>query len=284
MLDALRQALAKAAPSEARRGAICILKFAFCLAGLVLTAACGARRVPLPTDPGVPLPDYAAIHDAVTASCRGARTLTAEVGLRGRAGSRRLSGRLVAGFERPASMRLEAVAPFGPPGFILAARGDSAVLLLPRDERVVRDQSAEMILGALTGVTLAPADLQSILTGCVVPDPKPVGGRLHSNGWASIDLEGGATVFLRRMGSWRAVAARRNGWEVDYSAWQGAFPQVIRLRSESTTADVDMTATLSQIEVNVDVDPRAFVVDIPPNVTPLSLEELREAGPLGEQQ
>jgi hypothetical protein len=181
-------------------------------------------------------------------------------------------------------MRLEAVAPFGPPGFILATRGDSAVLLVPRDERVVRDQSAEAILGALTGVTLAPADLQAILTGCVVPTPKPVGGRLHSNGWASIDLERGATVFLRRMGTWQVVAARRNGWEVDYPAWQGAFPQTIRLRSASEPADVDMTATLSQIEVNVDVDPKAFTVDIPPEVTPLSLEELREAGPLGERQ
>jgi hypothetical protein len=44
-----------------------------------------------------------------------------------------------------------------------------------------------------------------------------------------------------------------------------------------------MTATMSQIEVNVDVDPAAFTVDVPPNAGPLSLEELRAAGPLGEQ-
>ena len=50
-------------------------------------------------------------------------------------------------------MRLEAVAPFGPAGFILVTRGEQAVLLLPRDERVVRGESAEAILGALTGVT-----------------------------------------------------------------------------------------------------------------------------------
>ena len=144
----------------------------------------------------------------VTASCRGARTLEAELGLRGQAGGRRLSGRLRAGFERPASMRLEAVAPFGPPGFILATRGDQAVLLLPRDERVVRDQSAEAILGALTGVTLAPADLQAILTGCIVPAPKPVGGRLHANGWASIDLDGGATMYLQADGARGGYAPR----------------------------------------------------------------------------
>jgi hypothetical protein len=205
------------------------------------------------------------------------------MGLRGRAGERRLSGRLVAGFERPDSMRLEAVAPFGPPVFILVARGERAVLLLQRDERVLNGETAEAILGALTGVELAPADLQAIFTGCVVPSPKPVGGRLHANGWASIDLEGGATMYLSRSGTWQLRAARRDGWEVEYPAWQGTFPQAIRLRSEGEPARVDMTATLTQIEVNVDVDPAAFSVNVPPGARPLGLDELREAGPLGER-
>ena len=116
---------------------VCILHFAFCITCLSVSAACGAKRIPLPTDPGSPLPNFSQIHADVTKSCRGARTLTAELGLRGRAGTRRLSGRLISGFERPASMRLEMVAPFGPPGFILVTRGQQAVLLLPREVAVV---------------------------------------------------------------------------------------------------------------------------------------------------
>jgi len=258
------------------------LRVAFCLTCLVLTAACGARRVPLPTDQGSPLPNYDEIYAEVTKACRGARTLTAEIGLRGRAGTRRLSGRLISGFERPASMRLEMVAPFGPAGFILATRGEQAVLLLPRDERVVRGEPAEAILGALTGVTLGPPDLLALLTGCILPESKAVAGRLHANGWASIDLEGGATMYLRRMGAWQISAGRRNGWEVEYPMWQGAFPQVIRLQS-TAQANVDMTATLTQIEVNTDLDAATFNVDIPAGTAPLSLDELREAGPLGEK-
>jgi outer membrane biogenesis lipoprotein LolB len=263
---------------------ICILRFALCITCVAISAACGAKRVPLPSDPGSPLPNYSELHAEVTASCRGARTLTAELGLRGRVSGKRLSGRLVAGFERPASMRLEAVAPFGPPGFILATRDAQAVLLLPRDERVVKGQSAQTILGALTGVALAPADLQALLTGCVLPAPMPRAGRLHANGWASIDLDGGATIFLQRMGAWQVRAARRDGWEVDYPHWQGQFPQVIRLRSATEPASVDLTATLTQIEVNRDVDPAAFTVDVPASASPLTIEELRDAGPLGERQ
>src|SRR5262245_37442072 len=108
------QSSARDADGSARGATVCILRLACCLACLVLTAACGPRRLQLPGDPGSPLPDYSEIHSNATAACRGARTLTAELGLRGMAGGRRLSGRLVAGFERPASMRLEAVAPFGP--------------------------------------------------------------------------------------------------------------------------------------------------------------------------
>src|SRR5688572_33277039 len=114
---------------ELRRGrAPCILIFAICIS----SAACGPRRITLPSDPGTPLPDFAQIHAQLSSACAGVRTLTAELGMSGRAGDERLRGRIHAGFARPASMRLEGVAPFGPPVFILAARGNAATLLLPR--------------------------------------------------------------------------------------------------------------------------------------------------------
>ena len=248
--------------------------------GLV-SSACAARRVALPTDPGVSFSDFASVHERLTESCRGVRTMTAELGLAGRAGSQRLRGRVVAGFERPASMRLEGVAPFGPPAFILAARGGTAILLLPRDARVLRGQAAEEILGALTGVTLAPADLMAILTGCVTADPKPTSGRLHQDGWASIELEGGARLFLRmQQGAWQVRAARREGWQIEYPAWQGRMPQSVALRSDRPGVMVDLTATLSQIESNIDIDAKAFTVDVPESAQTLTLDELRDAGPL----
>ena len=247
-------------------------------------SACGARRIVLPTDPGVPFNDFAQVHEKLTEACRGVRTLTAEVALSGRAGDQRLRGRVVAGFERPSSMRLEGVAPFGPPAFILAARGNMAILLLPRDDRVLKGERAEEILGALTGVTLAPADLQAILTGCVSSDPKPMSGRLHENGWASIELEGGARVFLQMQNdAWQVRAARLEGWRLDYPAWQGRFPPTVRLQSDRPGANVDLTATLSQVESNVDLDTAAFTIRVPDTAQSLTLDELRAAGPLRGQ-
>lgn len=214
-------------------------------------------------------------------ACAGVRTMTAELALAGRAGGRGLRGRAIAGFERPGSMRLEGVAPFGPPAFILAARAGTATLVLPRDNRVLRNAPAEDILGALTGVALSPADLQAILTGCVVAESGATGGRLHQNGWASIDLSGGATLFLEREDdAWQPRAARRPGWQIEYPSWQGGFPQTVRLRSLDPAVDVDLTATLSQVETNLPLEASAFGVSVPASAVDLMLDELRDAGPL----
>jgi len=246
-------------------------------------AACAPKRIALPSDPGAPFPDFNQVHSQVSAACTAVRTLTAELGLAGRAGDQRLRGRVLAGFARPDSMRLEGVAPFGPPAFILVARGNTATLVLPRDNRVLRGTRAEEILGALTGVTLAPADLQAILDGCVTPMPRAVGGRLHQNGWASIDLDGGATLYLQRQGTaWQLRAATRAGWQIEYPAWQGMFPQVVRLRSDAQAGGVDVSATISQLETNVDLDASAFAVNVPPGTTEMTLDELRKGAPLGQ--
>jgi hypothetical protein len=210
--------------------------------------------------------------------------MTAELGLSGRAGGRSLRGRAIVGIERPSSLRLEGVAPFGPPAFILAARGGNATLLLPRDERVLRDTRPEEILGALTGVALSPADLHAVLTGCLVPAMDPSAGRVHANGWLAVDLPGEATMYLERQaGRWQIRAGRRPGWQVEYRNWQGVFPGQVRLRSVDPSLDVDLTASVAQLETNVAIDSAAFDVMVPPDALTITLTELRNAGPLGAQ-
>ncbi len=264
--------------SRSRRGWR-LAHLALCVAGIALSG-CAAKRLVLPADAGAPLPEFASVHDELSRACRGIRTLTAELSLSGRAGDQKLRGRVHAGFERPGSMRLEGVAPFGPPAFILVARGADATLLLPRDERVVRGARAEEILGALTGVSLAPADLQAMLTGCVTPSPRASAGRLHGNGWASIDLDGGATVFATRDGqAWRLRAARRGTWQVEYVMGGSTLPASVALHADMPVR-VDLTASLGQVETNVDLDPAAFTVDVPASAAPLSLDALRANGPL----
>lgn len=274
--------------SRPRHRVFCILNVAFCIA---IASSCAAPKpIVLPSDSGSPLADFAAVHATLATACTGVRTLTTELGLSGRVGDETLRGRVVTGFERPSSMRLEGVAPFGQPVFILAARNGAATLLLPGDRRILRGAPPEAILDALVGVTLAPADLLAVFTGCVVPAPRPIAGRTHQGDWASIDVESGdqqsgprtATLYLRRAGSaWQLRAARRDKWQIEYAQGSGLFPQSVRLVSPEQR--VNLGASLSQVETNVDVDAAAFAVEERNDLTPLTIEELREAGPLRGQ-
>jgi hypothetical protein len=252
----------------------------------ICASACGPKRIELPTDPGNPLSDYANIYSQVTSACSAVRSLSAEVSLSGRANGDRLRGTLHAGFRKPGAMLLELRAgPLGTPIFALAATESAATLILPRDNQVVRGPRAEDILGALTGISLSPGDLLAILTGCVIPDPRATGGKLHANGWASIELDGRATLYLQRAGAkWRLRAAQRGEWRIEYPEWSdtATFPSRVQLSATRPVA-VALIASLAQMESNVDLPDDTFVVEVPANAEALSLEDIRRSGPLKDQ-
>lgn len=186
-------------------------------------------------------------------------------------------------------MRLQGVGPLlVGPVFVLVARDGMATLVLTRQSGILRNEAPEAILEAMTGVSLAPADLQAVFTGCVLPAARATSGTLHANGWASIEIETPgqprrtATLFLARSGSqWQLQAARRDRWQINYVMSTGPFPESVQL--VSTAPDVDIKASLSQIETNVDLEPAAFTVEATKDLVPISLKELREAGPLRGQ-
>lgn len=257
-------------------------RLACALLATVLTVACAGRRLPLSTDPSEPLQDVASAHARVAEACRAVRTMTAELTLSGRVGRQRIRGRVLAGFAQPDAMRLEGLAPFGAPAFILVSRGGSATLVLPRENAVLRSASPDSVLEALTGVALAPEDLLAVLTGCVDAGAEPESGRRHPGGWATITLRGGTVLFLRRVSDeWVLQAAQRGAWQIEYLAWQGRFPSIVTLRSGSPQAvQIDLRAAVSQVQANVDLEADAFAVTVSPAARALSIDDLRAAGPL----
>jgi hypothetical protein len=250
-----------------------------------LGMACGgARHITLPTGQGTPVADYASTFAAATARCRDVRTLQADLTLSGRSGRQRLRGRVLAGLI-PGALRLEAVSPFGSPVFILVADGARGRLLLPRDRRVLDGASAEDILEALAGVPLAPDDLRALLSGCVKASAEPTGGRAYGTTWMALDLDGGGTIYLRREppGEWRVVAGGYAGLDVEYGPPANGMPAWVQIRRAATAgrADVSVGVDLSQVEVNGDLPHDQLVaLTVPPGTSSITLEELRESGPL----
>jgi hypothetical protein len=251
-------------------------------------AACGTPLMKLPAGPGALAADAADVLTQATAACHGIRTLTAEVAASGTVNGQRFRARLSAGVAAPASARLEAVAPFGAPAFILVADNDDATLLLPREDRVVQHRRSAEVLDAVAGVPLSAADLHAVLTGCA-PVLQQAEGRELGGDWRLLSGAGAVTdrVYIHRASAgqaWLLAAVQHGAWMVEYRDHLNGLPRSIRVRSRPAAdlgagALFDLTLSLSQVETNVPLDENVFRVTIPASAQQITLEELRRARP-----
>lgn len=256
-----------------------------CLASLAALAGCAAKRMSLPSGPGEPFPDARTAYEQAVKECRNVRTIRATLGLSGRAGATTLRGNVDAGFEAPEKIRLEGRHPLGRPVFILVSSGSRTTLYMPRENRVLQNASAADIVEALVGLKLTPDDLRTLVSGCGFEVGEPIGGRRYGD-LAAVTV-GGTTSYLRQeQGQWRVVAATGATGaspaplSILYSTFASGRPTMVRLQAGGPTP-ADVTVRLSDVSINVTLEPDVFAVDVPAQAAPLTIEELRRAGPLG---
>jgi hypothetical protein len=247
-------------------------------------AACGTPLMKLPPGPGVAAPDTAAAFAQATAACGRVSTMSAEVAVSGSVNGQRMRGRILAGLAAPSAAYLEAPAPFGAPLFVFSANDGQATLLLPRDRRVLEGGDPGDVLEAIAGVPLDPEELRATLTGCATVDAGSLAqGTSLGTDWRMVP--GDQELYLRRdraAAPWRLVASIRRGdagWRADYRDFVGDLPRTVRLTSVAPRR-FDLRLELAQMEVNVPLDVATFRVAVPPGTQPITLDELRDGGPL----
>jgi outer membrane lipoprotein-sorting protein len=252
---------------------------------LLIASACGVKRFTPPSGPGTPYPDFASAFEQATAECRGVKTIKATLSLSGRAGDQRLRGRVDAGFAAPSAARLEGRAPFGRPIFILVARDDaSATLVLPRDNRVLQNAPPAAIVEALAGVALGPGDLRAAITGCGFGPDAPTGAKAFGD-WLALEGRNGAHYLRRIDGRWSLMAATRGPLMIEYADFISGRPATVRIHTTSAAGagpQTDLTVKLSEVSSNVPLEAEVFREEIPAGADPLTIEELRRSGPLGD--
>jgi len=266
------------------------------LAGLFLAAAlvlssCAPKAPARPAGTPTPDPTAADAFVTATASCKGFRSIEGELSLSGRAGGERVRGRILTGLESGGAVRLEAVAPFGAPFFILAGRAERATLVLPREHRVLKDTAVKDVLERITGLALSADDLRLIVSGCLVDKPSPSDGRQWGGGWQAVTIGPERVAYLRVQNGQPVLTAADYGpWHVDYAAHAGGFPRVIRIRNSALgprslgEGSIDITARIEQLQVNTQINPLAWRVEVPSDADPMTLDELRSIAPLAEKK
>ena len=254
---------------------------------VLLTPSCGARLMKLPTAPGEPAPDMAAAIAQATSACSAVDSMTAEISASGSVGGSRLRARLLAGFTTR-SFRLEAVAPAGPPFFILVANGADATLLLPRDDQVLEHGQSDAVLEAIAGVRLGPSELLRTLTGCAEPGQWSTAFAVGE--WRVAVADHGAKRYLHRdspSAPWRVAALLYPGegprwsWRADYADIHQGLPYSIHLVSAEPRR-FDLELALTQVEPGAVLDSNVFRVEVPRSARRITIEDLRRSGPLGQ--
>jgi hypothetical protein len=253
--------------------------------GLTLAAAgCAAHHFSLPAGATSPAPDGVAAWEQAAAACRSASTYAAEIRVRGRVAAGKLNGTLVGVLTGRNDLYLKLIEPFGPPGFVLNGPAARATLVLPRDKRVLTAPAAD-IIEALTGLRLDPRELMAVLGGCVIADGTATGGQ--QIGDARAVAVGPARVWLRRVGrTWQVFAGERPGLVIEYRRFAGGWPAEIGISSPAGAGvPLDLRVSIDQVDLDGrKISPAAFVPDVPAGATPMTLEELRAMGPLGEKK
>lgn len=245
------------------------------VAVLLAGSACAAHVFVPPPGPGVPAPDAAAAWDEAARACRDVRNVSANVRVAVRAGRGKSPSLAVTVVATAAGgIRLD-----GAQVFLLAGNASRADYLRRDDNRFVTARADE-IVEAMAGVKLGPERLLAVLTGCVATSPGFVDGARFGSQLAVRTRD--SRVFLaRRDGRWRAVAGDADGIVVDYRGFDGDWPSAWRAAAATSAAILDVTVTdLTVNDASLDGNTAAFQVKLPPSATPMTLEELRAAGPL----
>jgi hypothetical protein len=247
---------------------------------LLATFACAPALFVPPVGPGVPAPDARAAWTDATRACRGVSSYRTSLRVSGSIGGQHLpttitviTGVTADGF------RLEGSAA-GRSIFLLAGTRDHASLYIDDGHRVATGRPEELT-DALFGVKLGPERWLALLAGCVSPTPAGADGVRYGDDLAV--TAGVVRVFLSKTADgWQVHHGAFDGLIVTYEAFAFSLPGRWRLSSEPDRHPaVSLSVAVDRPTTAVAIPPEAYSLkNLPADVTSMSLEELRQAGPL----
>jgi hypothetical protein len=133
------------------------------------------------------------------------------------------------------------------------------------------------VIDALVGIRLEPARLLGILSGCVSSDPVPIDAdRIGAYGRVRT---ADTTVYLRqRDEGWQLAAAEFGDLVVDYRRVESGVPRDIEVRRG---AEVSLRLRVIEFDRNPQLPASVFSVRVPESFVDVSVDQLRQNGPLG---
>jgi hypothetical protein len=170
-------------------------------------------------------------------------------------------------------MRVELLGAFGSTRWVAVADQGEIVVWFPGRREYLRDTRVEKVVGVLLGLSLGPSEVMAALTGTGVPLGSLGGGLKRAtrrNGTIQIEA-GEARIEIEGD---QVVSAQHTHYRVTYpTKWMESGKQVptrVELHAENLQASLN----IGDLDVNVPLNPKAFVVDLPEDAETLALDEI----------
>ena len=248
---------------------------ALCLAivGQVLLASCA--RAPDSLPPPVPLSATEAdeLLFALELQAEGIRRYSGLVRVRGRGPEGSFDARLVVLFERPDSLRVELLGAFGGTRWSAVTADSGITAYFPGDRHYVREADVADVVSRLLGLPLDHRDIMALLSGVgleTTPGAAVTGTRRGAA--TTLELANGDRLVLDASGEVRRAETRRYRASYD-TPWKERgrqFPSELSIENET----LRVTIRAEDVDVNVALDPEAFVLEIPPGARRLRPAEI----------
>jgi hypothetical protein len=246
---------------------------------LTCSSACASALFVPPAGPGEPAPDAAAAFAEATRACRGVASVKASLRVSGRIGGERLPTTIdIATGATPTGIRLEGHAA-DRNLFRLAGTTEEATLYLDDGHRAATGRP-EDLTDALMGVKLGPGRWLALLTGCVATPPDFMSGARYGADLA-VTTPSGRVFLALADGAWHAVHGTFDGLVVTYRRFSSTLPDEWRLSSETgRDPSVALSVSVDHMTAGGPIAASVFTLTLPDDVTPMTLDELRQSGPL----
>jgi hypothetical protein len=245
------------------------------LIGLIgLLTLTGCSRRPVSTGPAIPLSpeETTRILDPLERHSQAVERYQAVVRLRGKGPDGKFRATELVVFERPDRVRVELLAAFGASRWIAVTGAGEITVLFPRSREYLEETAVEDVVDALLGIRLSPEEVMAILAGSGLPlgGAEPVRAERQGDR-VRIALGEGRRVDVEAD---QVREARRSGYRVLYPTdWKrkgrGA-PDRIEISSEK----IEATLTVEDLDINVRLDPEAFVLNLPQGAYRLGLAQI----------
>jgi hypothetical protein len=195
------------------------------------------------------------------------------IGVRGRGPDGGFDARLAVFFERPHRLRVELLGAFGGTRWSAVASAEEITAFFPGPRHYLRETDVAEVVARLLGLRLLPEDMMAALSGVGVPfdSSAPVLGyrRGHRR---FLETEASPKRILELDDDGQVVSAQSESYRVSYpSFWRSrgrSFPDELTIENERVRARLET----SDVDVNVDLAPETFFLEIPPDA-----ERLRPA-------